>query len=118
MNAWATLGGTGTSMAVEPLAAKTEPLLQFVVMSTEHIVALLTAERDRLNKAITLLGGTSTTPAKRRGRTPGKKASTPEAAPAEPSAPTKRRRRRKMSAEGRASIAAAQKKRWAATKKK
>jgi len=75
MNAWATLGGTGTSMAVEPLAAKTEPLLQFVLMSTEHIFALLTAERDRLNKAITLLGGTSTTPAKRRGRPPGKKAS-------------------------------------------
>jgi hypothetical protein len=59
MNAWATLGGTGTSMAAEPLAAKTVPLLQFVVMSTEHIVALQTAERDRLNKGITLLGGTT-----------------------------------------------------------
>jgi hypothetical protein len=35
-------------------------------MSTEHILALLVAERDKLNRAIEALG----TPVKRRGRTP------------------------------------------------
>jgi hypothetical protein len=45
-------------------------------MSTEHIVALLTAERDRLNKAITPPCGTSTTPAKTPRQATRKKAST------------------------------------------
>jgi hypothetical protein len=35
-------------------------------MSTEHILALLIAERDKLNRAIEALG----TPVKRRGRPP------------------------------------------------
>jgi hypothetical protein len=35
-------------------------------MSTEHIVALLISERDKLNRAIEALG----TPVKRRGRPP------------------------------------------------
>ena len=89
-------------------------------MSTEQIVALLTAERDRLNQAITLLSGNITAaPAKRRGRPPGKKAAAPAtSSPAETPAPTKRRKRRKLSAEARANIAAAQKKRWAEFRKK
>jgi hypothetical protein len=36
-------------------------------MPTDHILSLLIAERDKLNAAISLLGGT---PAKRRGRPP------------------------------------------------
>ena len=90
-------------------------------MSTEQIVALLTAERDRLNQAITLLSGTITSvaPAKRRGRPPGKKAAklpTPMQATAAsmPEPKPARRKRRKLSAAARARIAAAQKKRWAA----
>ena len=43
-------------------------------MPTDHIVSLLIAERDRLNAAIEVLGGT---PAKRRGRPP-KSASMPD----------------------------------------
>lgn len=39
------------------------------VMPTHHIVMLLIAERDRLNAAIEVLGGTT----KRRGRPPGSK---------------------------------------------
>jgi hypothetical protein len=35
-------------------------------MSTEHIIALLVSERDKLNRAIEALG----TPVKRRGRPP------------------------------------------------
>jgi hypothetical protein len=95
-------------------------------MSTEQIVALLTAERDRLNQAITLLSGTTTSAAsaKRRGRPPGKKAvaklPTPmQATPASmPEPKPARRKRRKLSADARARIAAAQKKRWAEFRKK
>ena len=95
-------------------------------MSTEQIVALLTAERDRLNQAIALLSGTSTAaPAKRRGRPPGKKATAklPTAMEATPAtmpetAKPVRRKRRKLSAEARARIAAVQKKRWAEFRKK
>jgi hypothetical protein len=93
-------------------------------MSTEQVVALLTAERDRLNQVITLLSGNTTTaaPAKRRGRPPGRKAAaklpTPmTATPATMPKPA-RRKRRKLSAEARANIAAAQKKRWAEYRKK
>lgn len=43
-------------------------------MPTDHILSLLIAERDKLNAAISLLGGT---PAKRRGRPP-KSASMPD----------------------------------------
>jgi hypothetical protein len=41
-------------------------VLRFGRMPTEHIVALLVAERDKLNRAIEALQG----PAKRRGRPP------------------------------------------------
>jgi hypothetical protein len=51
-------------------------------MQTEQIVALLVAERDRLNRAIDALQG----PAKRRGRPPASAAT---------SAPTGRPRKRK-----------------------
>jgi hypothetical protein len=40
------------------------------LVPTDHILALLTAERDRLNSAIEVLQGTTT---KRRGRPPGSK---------------------------------------------
>ena len=42
-------------------------MLRCEVMPTEHIIALLIAERDKLNRAIEALGGTGT---KRRGRAP------------------------------------------------
>ena len=89
-------------------------------MSTEQIIVILTEERDRINKAIEILGGVTAT-GKRRGRPPGKKAA--EKAPlatdaaAAPAAKSVRRKRRKLSAEARARIAAAQKKRWAAARK-
>jgi hypothetical protein len=55
-------------------------------MSTEHIVALLILERDKLNRAIEALG----TPVKRRGRPP-KNPLTAVTAAAEAPAPKKRR---------------------------
>jgi hypothetical protein len=76
-------------------------------MQTEQIVALLVAERNRLDAAIQVLHG----PVKRRGRPVGKKASTP-APPA--AAPVERKRT--LSAAGRKAIAAAARKRWAAIK--
>lgn len=89
-------------------------------MSTESIVALLIGERDRLNRAIEILGGTGNV-VKRRGRPPGKKAdASPEASsestPVEASAPAGRKKRR-MSAAARKRISEAQKKRWAAVRK-
>ena len=75
-------------------------------MQTEHIVALLIAERDRLNTAIEALQGT----VKRRGRPPGQKTNAAPAASA--AAP----RKRQLSAAGRRAIAAAARKRWAAIK--
>ena len=53
-------------------------------MPTDHIVALLIAERDKLNSAIEALQGA----VKRRGRPP--KSAIP-ISPAEPPAPTKRK---------------------------
>jgi hypothetical protein len=49
------------------LRALVKPVLRFHFMPTEHILALLIAERDKLNRAIEALDGTS---AKRRGRPP------------------------------------------------
>jgi hypothetical protein len=54
-------------------------------MSTEHILALLIAERDKLNRAIEALG----VPVKRRGRPP----KNPLAAAVSGSAPTASKRR-------------------------
>ena len=86
-------------------------------MSTEQIVAVLIEERDRLNRAIEILGGAVK---KRRGRPPGKKSATVEAAavpiPIPPQASPAPRKKRKLSAAARKKISDAQKKRWAATK--
>ncbi|HWZ30118.1 MAG TPA: hypothetical protein VNX18_02235 [Bryobacteraceae bacterium] len=76
-------------------------------MQTEQIVALLIAERNRLDAAIQALGGS----AKRRGRPPGTKVSAAPAA-AKPTV----RRKRTLSAAGRKAIADAARKRWAAIK--
>jgi hypothetical protein len=76
-------------------------------MQTEHILALLIAERDRLSRAIAALQG----PAKRRGRPPG--SGRQAATVATVSAQAKVPRKRKLSAAGRRAIVAAAKKRWA-----
>lgn len=75
------------------------------MMQTEQIVALLIAERNRLDAAIKALQG----PVKRRGRRAD--APVPAVAAAVPVA-----RKRKMSAAGRKTIADAARKRWAAIK--
>lgn len=83
-------------------------------MATDHILALLISERDKLTAAIEALQGP-----KRKGRPPGpgRKAAPPSVEPDStpqvavgPIAPAKR----KMSAAGRRAIIAATKKRWAA----
>ena len=71
-------------------------------MILQQIVAVLTAERNLLDRAISALNGISTQP--RRGRPPRT---------VQTSARPKRRR---MSAAGRARIAAAQRARWAKAK--
>jgi hypothetical protein len=76
-------------------------------MPTDHIVALLIAERDRLNAAIEILQG----PIKRRGRPPGSKNSVSAA----PATPTKRGRT--FTAAQRKAQATRMKKYWAAKKK-
>jgi len=73
-------------------------------MQTEQIVALLVAERNRLEAAIQALQHG----VKRRGRPPANKASVAIAAP------TGGKRKRKLSAAGRKAIADAAKRRWAA----
>ena len=83
-------------------------------MATDHILALLVTERDKLTKAIEALQGST----KRQGRPPGsgrkavlpsvEQASMPVMAPA-PIPPAKR----KLSAAGRRAIIAATKARWA-----
>jgi hypothetical protein len=85
-------------------------------MSTDHILALLLIERDKLTAAIEALQGPTTT---EKTPSPGRKAippsveldSTPQLAVG-PTAPVKR----KLSAAGRRAIVAATKKRWAAVK--
>jgi hypothetical protein len=74
-------------------------------MPTDHIVALLIAERDKLNRAIEALQGSPN----RMGRAP--KSESPVAEPTS-AAPKKRH----VSAAARRKMAAAQKKRWAAIK--
>ena len=73
-------------------------------MPIEQIVALLIAERDRLERAIQALGGSE----KRRGRPPKKLAAIETSA----AAPKKRH----VSAAARKRMAEGQKKRWAALK--
>ena len=72
-------------------------------MNLQQIVAVLTAERNLLDRAISALNGISPQP--RRGRPP--KAVQTSARP---------KRRRRMSAAGRARIAVAQRARWAKAK--
>jgi hypothetical protein len=80
-------------------------------MSTEHIVALLIAERDRLSRAIDALQG----PTKRRGRRPGAgKKPVTVTTPASTPAPVARKRT--MSAAGRKAIAEGARRRWALIK--
>jgi hypothetical protein len=84
-------------------------------MSTDHILALLLRERNKIAKAIEALQG----PTKRNGRLPGpvRKAVPPsveqDAAPP-PHVGSTAPAKRKMSAAGRRAIIAGTKKRWAA----
>jgi hypothetical protein len=66
-------------------------------MPTEQILALLLAERNKLNRAIEALGGP-----KRRGRPPGPRTVAPA------------KRKRGLTAAGRKAISEAARKRWAA----
>ena len=77
-------------------------VLIFIGMPTEHIVALLIAERDRLNRAIEALQG----PAQRVGR-PSK---------SQPPSDKTGRKKRHVSAAARRKMATAQKRRWAAVR--
>jgi hypothetical protein len=83
-------------------------------MATEHIVALLTAERDKLNRAIEALGGA----AKRRGRPPRNPLAIAASAhaPVKAAAPAKRKGRTFSAAQRRAA-AERMRARWAAKKK-
>lgn len=74
-------------------------------MPTEHIIALLLAERDKLDRAIEALQGSS----KRLGRPRRDEAPMVEPNSAAP-------QERHVSAAARRKMAAAQKKRWAAIK--
>jgi hypothetical protein len=81
-------------------------------MQTEHIVALLIQERDRLSRAIEALQG----PVKRRGRPPRNvvspaPAGLPDAGEAAPP-----KKRKPFSAATKRKMRLAQKKRWAALK--
>jgi hypothetical protein len=78
-------------------------------MPIDHIVALLIAERDRLNKAIEALQ----VPVKRRGRPPKNQSAT---VASETAAPTRKRRRQSVAQ--RKAQAERMKAYWAARRKK
>jgi hypothetical protein len=86
------------------------------IMTTDHILALLVGERDKITKAIEALQGTTMREERPAGS--GRKAAPPSVEPDSipgtvgPAAPAKR----KLSAAGRRAIIAATKKRWAAVK--
>ena len=80
-------------------------------MAINEIVAMLVAERDRLNRAIEALQG----PAKRRGRPPASSAAT-VAAPAAAVKPA-RRKRRKLTAAEKKAASERMKAFWAARRK-
>jgi hypothetical protein len=82
-------------------------------MPTDHIVALLIAERDKLNQAIAVLSGGVT--AKRRGRRPKSAEAAPMISPAPSAAPTTGRR--PWTAEQKQAAAERMKKRWAKKRK-
>jgi hypothetical protein len=77
-------------------------------MPTDQILALLLAERDKLNRAIEALDGATPKP---RGRPPG-----PRNAPAASETVAPAKPKRKLSAAGRRAIIDATKKRWALIK--
>jgi hypothetical protein len=79
-------------------------LLRSSLMPTDHIVDLLIAEREKLDRAIEALRGTSATPKK------------PAATATEPTATAPKKRH--VSAAARRRMAEGQKKRWAAIKAK
>jgi hypothetical protein len=81
-------------------------------METTHIVALLVAERDRLNRAIEALQG----PTKRRGRPPGSGRNAASVDDSVLTAPAKKKRRR-FSAAQREAASERMRQRWAAKKK-
>jgi hypothetical protein len=83
-------------------------------MPTEHIIALLIAERDRLNAAIAALQGSSSSPAKRRGRPP--KVAAPVAI-AQPQIEKRARKKRVFTPAQRKEQARRMKAFWAAKKK-
>jgi len=78
-------------------------------VASEHILALLIQERDRLNRAIEALQG----PAKRRGRPPKNAPMGGWVSSGDVAQPKKRKH---LSAATRRKMALAQKKRWAAKK--
>ena len=78
-------------------------------MGTEHIVQLLIQERDRLNRAIEALNGSTR---KRRGRPP----KNPLAIVAERDGPFPMKKRKPFSAATKRKMKLAQQKRWAAIK--
>jgi hypothetical protein len=80
-------------------------------MPTEQIVALLIAERDKLNRAIEALQGSI----KRRGRPPGQGKATASSVAATSTSKSVRSKRM-LSTAGRKAIADAARKRWAAIK--
>jgi hypothetical protein len=96
----------GLVVAAAVLAPNRAELLPSSVMPTDHIVALLIAERDKLNDAIEALGGTAKAAAP-------KKPAAIETSVAAPAAPKKKRT---VSAAARKRMAEGQKKRWAAIK--
>jgi hypothetical protein len=81
-------------------------VLPSTLMPTDHILSLLIAERDKLNRAIEALSA----PVKRPGRPAKRQVQAIEANPVEP------KKKRHISAAARRKMAAAQKKRWAAIK--
>jgi len=83
-------------------------------MPTEHIIALLTAERDKLTKAIEALSG----PAKRRGRPPKNPLAIAASAPAPlKAAAAPKKKGRTFTAAQRKAAAERMRQRWAAKKK-
>lgn len=82
-------------------------------MPTEHILTLLIAERDKLNKAIDALSG----PTKRRGRPPKNPVEATTTAAASAAAPRPARKKRKFSAYQRKKQGERMKAYWAAKKK-
>lgn len=84
-------------------------------MSIATLISTIDAEIAKLHQARTLLSGTATPAAKKRGR-PAKVTGAAGAVKAASAKPVKKKKRN-LSPEGRARIAAAAKARWAAVKK-